>query len=139
MTHIYADTQILEVRIMSAFLAVLYQFWIVSMWNITFICSWLKPCIMKNKQLVFVKKGLKFINISNMLSFIACHKVSSKGHSSELGIKALLPQVSLVYFLLTKLSSWLLTDNCFYDITNNVSELLAKFKMCGNIIKKTYI
>lgn len=92
-----------------------------------------------NGRFVFINKGLKFINISNMWSFTTCHKISSKGHSNELDIKALLPQVFLVYFLLTKLFWGLLKGNCFDNITNNVSELLAIFEIYRNTIKKTYV
>ncbi len=77
--------------------------------------------------------------ISNTGSSTACHKVSSGGHSSELDIKAILPQASLVHFLLTELSLGQSGGDRFCDMINYSSEPLAILEIYGNTMKGTYV
>lgn len=77
--------------------------------------------------------------ISNTGSFTACHKVSSGGDSNELDLKARLPQVLLVHFLLTELSLGLSNGDRFHDMINYTSEPLAILEIYRNTMKETYI
>ena len=113
----------------------------------TFIWSWLRPCTIKNKQ---AKKHLTadsyssrenwdFIKISNIRFPTTYHKVSSKNHSNELGIIALLLQMPLVRFLLTELSLRAPSNGYFYDMINYVLEPLAILEIWRYNQKNLYI
>lgn len=79
------------------------------------------------------------MNISDTRSLTTCYKISSGGHFSELGIKAILLQVPLVHYLLTRLFLKLLTNGCFCDIINYMLEPLVILEIHKDIIQKTYI
>lgn len=111
------------------------------------IWSLLRPCIITNKQakkrlaadLYLLKKGWDFINISNNRSPSICYKISGKDHSSLSGIKVILLQAPLVYFLLTELFPRMFGGGRFYDMTNYALEPLAILEIYRDTIQKTYI
>ncbi len=146
MIYVYADSQLSKAQILSAFSAVLYQFGIIAQ-NMTFIQSWLRPHIIKDRQtrkyltvgLYSSRKGYDFIYISDTGSPTTCHKISSGSHLSELGIKTILLQALLVRFLLTGLSLRLPNNGCFCDIINYVSKPLAILEIHEDIIIETYV
>lgn len=79
------------------------------------------------------------MNISDIRSPIADHKVSSGGYFSESDMKAILPLAPLVRFLLTALSLGLPGGGCFYHMINYALKPLAILEIHRDIIKKTYV
>ncbi len=99
----------------------------------TFIQSWLTLCIIKDRRarkrlvvgLYSLGEGWDFIYISDTGYSTTFYKISSKSHSCELDINAILSQATLICFILTGLSSGLPGDDRFYDMINYVSVSLV--------------